>query len=91
MLDSIAQSYHWSFDDIMNLTVPQIILISHAAFINSKRFDEKLNNKQRSAGGSDYNTQPEEYLTPDSNIGITTFNAEPIPMETGLKKYRIIR
>jgi hypothetical protein len=28
--------------DVMHLTMPQIIILSHAAYINSKRMDERL-------------------------------------------------
>lgn len=43
MVCSFAEAYHWSLRDIFNLTMPQIIMINHAAYINGKRFDAKMN------------------------------------------------
>jgi hypothetical protein len=42
MVDSLCQNYGWSFEETMHMTLPQIILLNHAASINSKRVDIRV-------------------------------------------------
>jgi hypothetical protein len=37
MIDQLCQGYHWSFQEAMSLTLPQVILLGHAAWANDKR------------------------------------------------------
>lgn len=57
MITSIAEAYGWTLNKILDLTIPQIILVNHAAFINNKRFELRIK-KDRSPSvnaGVDYN------------------------------------
>jgi hypothetical protein len=40
VIDSLARAYRWSFDEIMSLTHPQIVMINAACEYNVKRGDE---------------------------------------------------
>jgi hypothetical protein len=42
MLDNICQTYHCTLDYAMTLTVPQLLLISHAGKVNSDRMHERI-------------------------------------------------
>lgn len=42
MVDSLCQNYGWSFEESMHMTLPQIILLNHAAALNAKRVDLKV-------------------------------------------------
>lgn len=44
---SLAEAYHWPIHEIMKLTLPQIILLSHASHANYEK------HKARSEGDSD--------------------------------------
>lgn len=37
MVDQLCQGYHWTLDEAMRLTMPQIIMLSHASSVNMKR------------------------------------------------------
>lgn len=37
MIDQLCQGYHWSLKEAMSLTLPQVILLGHAAWANDKR------------------------------------------------------
>jgi hypothetical protein len=41
MHDSLAQAYHWTHDDICRLTMPQITMYYHAAWVNYERSDRR--------------------------------------------------
>lgn len=47
MVDSYAQAYHWSLDQIAQLTYPQIILLNHAAHFNRQVFDARTADRRR--------------------------------------------
>lgn len=38
----MCQNYHWSLDEATHLTLPQIFMMNHAAWVNSKRMDERI-------------------------------------------------
>lgn len=42
----MCQAYHWSFDKAMSLTLPQMILMNHAAWVNQKRSEEKAEQRK---------------------------------------------
>lgn len=46
-VDSLAQAYHWSFEDMKSLTLPQLLLMNHAAEVNRKRADETHERKKK--------------------------------------------
>lgn len=37
MVDQFCQAYHWSLKDVLKLTMPQIIMLSHAGHCNYQR------------------------------------------------------
>lgn len=37
----MCQCYHWAFKDAIKLTLPQIIMLNHGAFVNQKRGEER--------------------------------------------------
>lgn len=47
MIDGIMQSYPLSFKEAMRLTLPQIILLNHAAWANQERSDRRFKAKQK--------------------------------------------
>lgn len=48
LVDSYAQAYRWPLDHILRLTMPQIIMINHAAHVNKKRLDRRIErNRER--------------------------------------------
>lgn len=46
MVDSLCQSYHWSFRDTLRLTLPQMIMVNHAAHVNHLRVEARVKSKQ---------------------------------------------
>lgn len=42
LVESLCQNYHWTPKEAMRLTLPQIFMWSHAAAVNSKRTDERV-------------------------------------------------
>lgn len=42
LLDNLCQAYHWTLDEAMRLTVPQILMLSHAAKVNYDRLQERV-------------------------------------------------
>lgn len=47
----MAQAYSWSYDEILKLTYPQIILMNHAAEVNRKRMDERIRERRGDGKG----------------------------------------
>lgn len=45
-MDSLSQTYHWSYADCLRLTMPQIFMLSHAASVNKERADRMLTSKR---------------------------------------------
>lgn len=41
-MDSLCQAYHWTLKEAMHLTLPQILMLNHAAKVNSLRMDERI-------------------------------------------------
>jgi hypothetical protein len=39
MVDQLCQAYHWPFEAAMKMTMPQIILLNHASWVNNKRYE----------------------------------------------------
>lgn len=52
MIDTLAQAYHWSFEDTIRRTMPQIIMLNAAASVNKKRTDAKLASQKEKGEGS---------------------------------------
>lgn len=48
IVDTLAQAYRWTLDDIRKLTYPQILMLNHASGINKKRMDARIESKRRS-------------------------------------------
>lgn len=46
MFDSICQAYGWSPTDCRRLTMPQIIMWNHAAWVNQERGDRRYKEKR---------------------------------------------
>jgi len=50
MVDQLCQAYHWPLEEAMSRTLPQIILLNHAASVNcerSKRRSERAGKKKQ--------------------------------------------
>jgi len=41
MIDGLCQGYHWTFDEAFKMTMPQIIMLNHAAYVNGERMRAK--------------------------------------------------
>jgi hypothetical protein len=78
MVDSLAQGYHWTLDEVFKLTMPQIILMSHAAHINSKRMDERI---ERDREKDEYGS-PGGYISPTPRKSRKS-NFDPVVMDDG--------
>lgn len=52
MISQLCESYHWSLRDAMSITMPQLIMLGHAAGANAKKSKEK----------SDYDSKQREKL-----------------------------
>jgi hypothetical protein len=50
MVCSLAEAYHWSLREIFDLTMPQIVMLNHAAFISGKRFDARMERDRGKVG-----------------------------------------
>jgi hypothetical protein len=66
MIEGMCQAYHWSFEDAMRRTLPQVIMLNHAAWLTRKRLDLKTgdgeNGKPRKLKGF---TTKNPTVTPD--------------------------
>lgn len=47
----MCQNYGWSYKEAMGLTLPQIFMINHAAWVNSKRMDERIERDKTKGAG----------------------------------------
>lgn len=47
LVDGLCQSYHWSMKEAMSLTLPQIIMLNHAAWVNQEQGKKRYEAKQR--------------------------------------------
>lgn len=52
-MDAFCSSYHWSVREVLDLTYPQIVLLSHASHVNRKRagLDKIGKNSESHASG----------------------------------------
>jgi hypothetical protein len=48
MVHSLCSSYHWTYDQAMKMTLPQIILLNHAASV----VGERTSRRYKKIGGS---------------------------------------
>lgn len=46
-MDGLCQSYHWEFAAAKKLTLPQIVMLNHAADVNHKRAEERIKAKEQ--------------------------------------------
>lgn len=53
LFDSLAQGYHWSHDQMMRLTVPQILMYGDASKRNSARLKKKCKSKESGGDSED--------------------------------------
>ncbi len=78
MVEQLCQTYHWTIADAMKLTVPQIVMLGHASWVNYKRSgldkdkddkpsDVTVNVNGKSKNLSDMNS--EEYMRYYSDWG----------------------
>lgn len=49
LVDSFAQNYRWSMNEILNMTMPQIYMLTAAATANRERLDKKMSRRETSA------------------------------------------
>lgn len=45
MIDSLCQNYGWSYQETMRMTLPQIVMLNHAATVNAKRVEIRVKAK----------------------------------------------
>jgi len=53
LIDGLCQAYHWSLTDALRLTVPQVLMLNHAAWVNQKRSEERVKAKEADKDGKD--------------------------------------
>lgn len=46
-MDNLCQAYHWRLDEVMDLTLPQIHMLSHAAKVNYDRSQERMEREKK--------------------------------------------
>jgi hypothetical protein len=62
MVDQLCQAYHWPFDKAMKMTMPQIIMLNHASWVNGKRYET---DKETEESGSKFNGKRVEEMNTD--------------------------
>ena len=40
-MSSLCENYYWTLPQAMSLTLPQLLILNHAAYVNSERRKEK--------------------------------------------------
>lgn len=67
MVDSLCQGYHWSYKDVLSLTVPQLLMLNHASHVNSERMKAKydVKNDTDTESANDFRGKPVEELNDD--------------------------
>lgn len=65
MIHSLCSGFHWSYEQAKSLTLPQIIMLNHAAWVSHERLESKYA-KNRSSNSK--TKEPEDDLSGmDSN------------------------
>lgn len=47
MIDSLCQAYHWTVDEAFRMTMPQILMLNHAARVNHDRMMENMDKDRK--------------------------------------------
>lgn len=55
MIHSVCSAYHWTYEEAMKRTLPQIIMLNHAASV----VGERMSRKYKSASGSTPTEDPD--------------------------------
>lgn len=55
----MCEAYHWTLDEAKSLTMPQIIMWNHAAFVNKERSDIRWDMKRAREEKSEGKTKPD--------------------------------
>lgn len=42
LIDGLAQAYHWSYHELITLTMPQIVMLTHASHVNKLAMDTRI-------------------------------------------------
>lgn len=50
MVHNLCSNYGWSFDQAIKMTLPQIIMLNHFAWVQQERADRKYAHKQEVDG-----------------------------------------
>ena len=83
LISSFAEAYHWPLDRIFQLTLPQIIMMSHASHVNGKRMEERVNKKSSRSTSSnnnfDFNSdEPHTQFRPPKDFDPVVMNGEKL-------------
>lgn len=46
LLSSLCEAYHWTVAEACKLTIPQILMLNHAAWVNHENSERKYNAKK---------------------------------------------
>lgn len=73
MIDQLCQAYHWTMGEAMSLTMPQIIMLNHAASVNSKRMEQRMKRKHTTTDNQEgyepvYNGKTLDEMTSDEMV-----------------------
>jgi len=63
-VDSLCQAYHWTLKEAMHLTLPQILMLNHAAKVNSLRMDERIEKDRVKKDKADKEKEKRDKLDP---------------------------
>lgn len=47
MVESLCQAYHWPLEKAMNLTLPQMIMLNHASWVNHENSERRFKAKRK--------------------------------------------
>jgi hypothetical protein len=47
VVSSLCEAYHWTLAEAMKLTMPQIIMLNHASWVNRENAERRYNAKSK--------------------------------------------
>jgi hypothetical protein len=80
MISSLCEAYHWTYEEAMRRTLPQIIMLNHAAWVNHERMELELEAESGESGGTGRYKKRKKNEDPD---GVTNMTSEQFMMYWG--------
>jgi hypothetical protein len=64
LIDNLCQAYHWTIGEAFRLTLPQIIMLNHAAKVNHDRMMERMDQDKAVKDKKDEEQRKKDKLDP---------------------------